>query len=851
MATLAHRLLSGAITLLPLCCLTNAHAQPGALDLSFNPGDVGFGRGVGTGGSLSGISAIALQPDGRVIIGGYFDRYDERPRGRVARVEADGTMDTTYAMAGGFNGGVTSCALQPDGKLIVGGYFTSYGGVSRPRLTRLNSDGTVDAPFALGNAPDDGVEAVALRADGKVLIAGYFTFIGTTPRTDVVLLNADGTLDATFDAGIATDGPVTALQVQLDNKVIIAGNFSTVAGVPRSGLARLNTDGTLDATFNSGNGLVDGEVETIALQPDGKLLVGGDFDEFDDIPANHILRLDTDGNLDPTFDVGTGFDQPVEMVALQPDGQVLASGMFTTCDGVAVPHLVRLQVDGSLDATFNIGEGGVSYATHVAVQPDGKLLLAGGIRFYGVHYRNALARTRPNGELDVAFNTEYGASVQATRFVQQPDGKILMAGYFTAYNDTVCEHLLRVDLNGHIDTTFHGWGDGPLDETSIRDLALMPDGRVVIGGKFNSYGGVYCYDVARLLPNGDPDTTFDPGSGTDNGVLALAVQPDGKVIIGGEFTVVGDLPRNYITRLNADGSVDTTFHTGTGANGYVNTIALQPDGRVVLGGNFTTVNSTTANHLVRLMPDGSMDPTFDLTYGVTGQTVNTVVLQPDGKLLVGGNFNSYDQVALVDNMTRVLPDGHVDPSFLVYTGADTYVTSFAVQPDGKIIVGGSFLTVEGTPRKHIARLHADGTVDTSFDPGVGPAGQSIGFVAAMGLLADGRVMISGPFNRVDGIGRNHVARLFGGESVGLAPLGQTVQDAWTVYPVPTTGSLSMGLLPGATTIELRDAAGMLVHRMAFRPTIELPPLAAGSYLLLARDAQGTLLGQERVIVGGR
>jgi uncharacterized delta-60 repeat protein len=303
-------------------------------------------------------------------------------------------------------------------------------------------------------------------------------------------------------------------------KVLINGPFSGVNGTPTDGVALLNTDGTVDASFQA-PGLLNGRsVYSLAMQPDGKVLIGGDFDQlYGASPRNRIARLNVDGTLDATFDPGTGATDAVLRLALQSDGKVLIGGRFTEVGGVARNRIARLNANGTLDATFDPGTG----------------------------------------------------------------------------------------TNG---TPWH--------------LALQPDGKVLIGGSFTEVNGVARNRIARLNANGTLDAAFNPGTGTNGAPLHLALQPDGKVLIGGEFTEVDGVARNRIARLNANGTLDTTFNPGAGADYIVNSVSVQPDGKVLIGGWFTQVGGEAHPRIARLMP------AFTIGGTITGLTGAGLVLRNNG-----------------------------------------------------------------------------------------------------------------------------------------------------------------------------------------------------------------------------
>lgn len=326
------------------------------------------------------VKAIAVQTDGKILIGGQF--HWVRPTGSstnttfwgITRLNADGTLDTSFqnAPAGQVksNHNVRGIAVQPDGKVVIGGYFTLIDGVARNRIARLNADGTLDTSFDVGVGANNNIEDVKLQADGKILISGSFTQVQGVDRWGVARLNANGSLDTSFDAGYpsrngAWDGsfPVYQLAIQSDGKVLYAGGTHRYADQIHWRIARLNTDGTVDNTFKS---YVNWWASSVALQNVGgveKIVVGGDFGRAGqadsasgsviapDDARQRIARFNLDGTLDTTFDTSYSANSWVWAVLPNDDGTVYLGGKFTSVAGMARRGIARLK---ELDPTTQV-----------------------------------------------------------------------------------------------------------------------------------------------------------------------------------------------------------------------------------------------------------------------------------------------------------------------------------------------------------------------------------------------------------------------------------------------------------------------------------------------------------------
>jgi uncharacterized delta-60 repeat protein len=216
---------------------------------------------------------------------------------------------------------------------------------------------------------------------------------------------------------------------------------------------------------------------------------------------------------------------------------------------------------------------------------------------------------------------------------------VIIGGAFTAISATSRGHIARLNADGSLDTGFlNGLGGA---NGTVHAVAIQSDGKALIGGEFTQVNSTPRGYVARLNGNGSLDTSFDPGTGANYQVRAVAMQPDGKILVGGTFTSFDGVSRNRIVRLNADGSVDDTFDPGSGANNWVRAMALQKDGGVFIGGTLTIISGTSRPYIARLNADGSPDVTFGATSSLNG-SVRDIVIQDDGKVIIGGLFTAID-----------------------------------------------------------------------------------------------------------------------------------------------------------------------------------------------------------------
>ena len=482
--------------------------------------------------------------------------YDDQPAGAVDREwnpENVSYSNPPFNLKPGANEMVYAAAVQADQRTILGGYFTSYNASLAPRVVRLLDNGFFDPSFHPGSGANDAVFALAVYPPGD------------------------------------TQGNW--------NKIIIGGSFTSYNGQQRRGVARLNADGSLDTGFRPGTG-ANGPVYAVALQQDGKVLVAGDFSEFDGHTLNRVARLNPDGTVDASFDPGAGADGAVHALAVRD----VASNIF----------LARAASSNELQDVYVVETG--AQAGQITLNYD--FPITNSLRLY-LGASQLLADYWLEGQGTVAVPFGPGDSTQ-----------------------------LRIVMNE---------GLGGLDARwryTATILPSVPARTIYLGGQFVAFDNQLTVGVTRLLENGSRDPSFATGAGADGGVWSLVVQPDGKALVGGDFLHFDTHRRDHLARLNLDGSVDESFQPGTGFDGPVYALALQPDMKPVVGGQFTQYNSTRRMGVARLMTSGVLDTGFmdtafnqfaGLCRGLSFESpgfVSTVALEADGDVLIGGSFTN-------------------------------------------------------------------------------------------------------------------------------------------------------------------------------------------------------------------
>lgn len=818
-------------------------AQPGSIDASFNPTDNGSGMGIGAN---EYIYSVAIQPDGKILINGGFTNFNGSPQNGISRLNVDGSIDNSFNTSG-IDGSINSTSIQSDAKIIIGGSFTTINGTSRKNISRLNLDGTTDTSFNPGTGANNTVFKIATQSDGKIIISGDFTTYNGISRNRIARLNSDGSLDTTFDPGAAANNRIIPISIQSNGKIIIGGSFTTINGITRNSLARLNSDGSLDTSFDLGTGF-NSSPESIAIQSDGKIIIGGSFTTFNNISQNRIVRLNADGSLDTSFNLGTGTNSSIKSLSIQLDNKIITGGSFTTYNGISRNGIARLNSDGSLDTSFNPGNGtgngnvnsNTVYAT--SILSNGKIIIGGAFITYNTISQKRIARLNSDGSLDQSFNSSTGANNTVLCSSIQLDGKIIIGGNFTTYNGSIRNRIARLNSDGSVDTSFNFAAD--LNYTKVSATAIQQNGKIIVLGTNSNDSGQLFDRIFRLNTDGSVDTSFLPISGEATTPLlkTIIVQTDDKILYGGDFTHYGAIPRSKIARLNSDGTLDTSFNPGTGFNnfGYVNSVVIQPDGKIITGGFFISYNGIASNRIARLNTDGSLDSSFNPGPAFSAGEVNTISIQSNGKIIIGGNFENYNSISR-NKIARLNADGSLDLSFNLGTAASNTIVSSAIQADDKIIIGGFFTSYNGSARSGIARLNADGSLDTGFVVGIG----ANSIVASTSIQSDGKIVIGGYFTSYNGIGKNRITRINGDANSLSVNDTKNLKNSFTVYPNPSSGIFYVTASFENTIfskVEVKNSLGQtLISTTNFDPNqaLNLNNFSNGMYFVLLTSENKT------------
>ena len=657
----------------------------------------------GTAFSYGKIYDIALQPDGKKILAGKFIETNGSSQSQnIVRLNTDNSTDASFSSQ--TNNEIRKIIIQADGKIIIGGLFQTVRGVARNGLARLNADGSLDNSYlpaaVYGNFSD--TSDILLQSDGKILVIGN----GFSPG--IVRLNTDGSRDSSFSVGLGpriqtAAGTIEAANLQPDGKILVTGTFDTFNITSRLFLARLNADGSVDPSFDSGTGATKAG-KAVLVSADGKILWATE---------GSLLRFNTGGTVDGTFITGLIPQSRINLLQ-QTDGKIIVSSyryFGDAQDGNFDSEVLRINSNGARDPSFTLQTLTDSIVFKITLQNDGKLLVGGKFYTVGGLSRIGILQTETNGTLNTAFNPILKDRGTISDLALQPDGKIIVGGSFYEINGVLRNNLARLNPGGTPDLTFNANVESLVDSppyfTVVKRVVRTPDNKILVGGRFYRVNGANKGQIVRLNSDGSTDNSFNLPADTvisSFQFYPLVVQADGKVLTNGGSLAAGSSSWRII-RLNPNGAVDPSFTSIR--RGLAAEIGVQSNGNIIAGGFFFN----PLVDLIRLKPNGTIDVAFTELPFAGGLNVTSLAVQSDDSILVG----RYTGNRLIRLSVNGAVDTSFNPNFSNGSGFPE-VWRILPQPNGKVIIGGDFRQVNGFNRESLVRLNRTGGVDLSFNP---------------------------------------------------------------------------------------------------------------------------------------
>lgn len=551
-----------------------------------------------------------------LIVTGIFTQYNGTTVGRIVRLLPTGAIDTSFTnQTTGFNSDPRGIRIDSNGRIWVVGAFTSYAGSTYNRFVVLNSDSTVWTGITYSTGFNSTAYDITPISTGGWIIVGNFTTYKGTTSNRIVKLNSVGEIDNSFSIGTGFEAAPWVATELPDGRIAAAGFFTSYNGTTSYRVALLNSNGTLSQAFSNND--LNSYPRSVTMIGD-ELVVAGFFNLVIRriFTRNRILKFNTDYIEDTTFQIGQGFNNYIQNI-MQHGENYLISGWFSSFNSLASTGMELLTATGSRVSSFNLGNG-----------------------------------------------FQFGAGPQIYAMDIDTSGNILATGRYTSFNDKPSPTLIKVNANGQKITpditTFPGYGAN----NSGQALKVDYLGRVYFGGLFTAYGTYSVTRIARLNPDTlTVDTTFNTGTGlviASNLIGRLDVDRNNKLYVTGDFTSYNGTSISRILRLNTDGSLDNTFSVGTGFDAATRGCLVLDDGKIVVWGAFRTYNGTTANAIVRLNTDGTIDNTFNTGLGLIGTAYDCV--QDENQIIVSGTITSYNNTPIA-NIVRINYDGSVDTTF--------------------------------------------------------------------------------------------------------------------------------------------------------------------------------------------
>jgi hypothetical protein len=775
-----------------------------------------------SGPGVAGASAIVWDvtrwdPDGtgplapRVALGGDFATAGNVAANRIAAY--DPATGGWSALGEGMNGVVNAVAALPNGDLVAGGGFTTAGGVAAFGLARWNGAAWTQLG---GNATSNGgaasVSALVTMPNGDLVAAGNFNAIGGVPLSRIARWNG-----ATWSAmGAPVVTAISKLAALPNGDLVASGQFTIGGGAAVAAVARW--DG---AAWSYLGGVANGFVSPLAVLPNGDLVAGGNFSTIGGVAASRIARW----NGTTWSPIGGGVPPApnaisVSAVAVLPSGELVAAGGFQVVNGFSNP-VVALWNGSSWAPLGGVFANGSPAALQVL--PNGELLAAGAFTAVGAIDAANLARW--NGSAWAPLATGFNGLIRTATAL--PNGNVVAGGVFTATPDGPAARI--ASWNG---STWSSLGGG-VDNT-VSAIAAMPNGDLVVGGAFLNAGGVAVNRIARW--NG---ATWSPlGTGCDASVFALAVMPNGDLVAGGVFTTAGGVVANGIARWN--GTSWSPLGAGIASSSFpgVYALAVMPNGDLVVGGIFTSAGGVAANRIAR-WNGASWSPLGSGLGGFASPQLAAwcLAVLSDGSIVAAGGFSNAGGVS-ASNIARW--NGATWAPMGQGLGGSVY--ALAPLPNGEVVACGSFTLTGGTTVNRIARW--TGSAWSALGDGL--TGQYTNLTTgALALRPNGEVVVGGGFSVAGNQGTAYFARYATPCAATVAPSGLACASSggantlaattmpWTgsIYRTRGTGLPSLAIVAvvnGFSTASVPLAA-------------VLPPAPAACSLLVSPDVVDALV----------
>lgn len=601
--------------------------------------------------------------------------------------------------------------------------------------------------------------AIARLPDGRIVVAAPFFRVNGQPRAQLVRLLPDGNIDTSWNP--APNGPVSALYVDATGRLYVGGNFTAIAGQPRTRLARFDAAGTLDTAWLA---TTNANVNAFAPGIAGEICIGGAFTQVNGTTRNRLACVaELDGALNQAWNPDAN---GTVSALLNANNSLYVGGFFTQVGTTPRGRAARVALTGvGAVGTWDPNPNGNVSA--IIVANGGQLYVSGSFQGIAATARPGVARVdATSGAIDAAF-APTGTNVSIMPCLAlDGSGGVYVAGSFTGMGGQ--PRLNAARLSGTNGAAIAGWNPG-IEYGAVTACVAEPNGDLVLAGQFAAAGNGEHLGIARIFANGGVDPQFNTALETNANAFAIARVPgDGSLIVGGEFARASGLIRRNLVRITPAGTIDPNWNPSTDVQ--VRAVSVDALGRVYVGGSFARVNNTARNGLARLLAtaDGAPDTTWNPP---ANGSLNRMLLRPEGLYVVGG-AGTVSYLARVSTGATATVDTAWNPAL------DGFPTDLVATLDGSLVVVGAFANAGGLPRAGIAKIGTGATavVDPVWAPQV-----TLSVANTLQLTEfDNSIYLTGEITAVNGVGRTRLAKI---SAVGSGAL----DTAWAPTLTATQG----------------------------------------------------------------
>lgn len=725
---------------------------------------------------------------GAFLVSGVRHRSGLTDQTFMAKLQPGGAIESEFGSLPGVSGEIRESIVLPDGRILIAGFLTDSGRPALSGIVRLNSDGTVDSEFRMSggarwNEGPPGIITLKRLSDGRFLAGGEFNTFDGVDQSGLVRLLPTGELDKSFRPPLFSGTTVSSVALQADGRILVSGLLN-IEGVGRSVLMRLERDGQRDPSFliPSIGFLPPLRRMGLVVDSEGRIIVSGEIHSVNGLPARTIGRLLPDGRLDPNFapfarNVSLLFSDGASRLAVGTQGELyhyFRSQPFFPFDS-GVMRLYGGDPDPAPPAiltsplSYEISEGGrfpfkvsaigfpppqLQWFSNGRPIPNATaptLMLSGiqrdfsgiltvmasnglGAVFQQIADLDVVPKSHTSGALDTSFRLGDPALDLVMSFSECSNGQFIFAALVSQNLQT---RILRYNPDGSFDPSFWALLDpGPPSPAATAIVLSLPEGGVLLGGRFRGVGGVQRSNLARLTSTGALDPNFANLGGASGPITALLRLQDGRYCVAGSFTNIQGLGRSRLAILGSDGNPDDRFAPPSfSSDTEILQLFLAADGGVIVAGRWSAVGGISRAGLIKLDLTGQVDP---LAYGTLSVTSVVAAAYPDGRMVAAVREPGAGPVQT--RLIRFLPDGRVDGAFQLPGLINGGVSNLTVDLKGRVIASGTnSLSVEGVAFRPLLRFFSDGRLDTTFSRDAESATAQANSSRFMMPIADGRL----------------------------------------------------------------------------------------------------------------